>query len=461
MVHVSCDSKRDPEGASSGADGRSSRPDSFHERTSREPKGRSSADSKDIRSFDGGLADYSELLAKGVPVGEEALWLETLLERFGPGSDRDRLIEELFRNSSPVAGLGLLASVPAGSSKGAAEIGLACRISVEPVATFVSNLATLNRVLSNQETNVVVSALSMRIDPELTSRIFGLEMQHSGKEGRSQRFQESLDALKRLESTGVLGGKEGRFDVFFENAILTAPFDVWKSLSDGEFLEGLSKESLDRKHGELIDAMVMANPQAAISSLMESAGDEAALGRAAVAWLKKDSTAFEQWFESNRRTMAVEAVNGISASLADEYSKRGNIKEARQWLADISDPDVKRKVEGQVWGRERDQLRKDVGKAPRQTVDKLIDGTASYDAYWIEEAVATWVSKDFDGAIAWYEEKWKSLPPSKAQYVAAAFATQSVSQKDFDAARQWADLIQDAKTRERINAAIAKASGAK
>jgi hypothetical protein len=94
-------------------------------------------------------------------------------------------------------------------------------------------------------------------------------------------------------------------------------------------------------------------------------------------------------------------------------------------------------------------------------VDKLVDGTASYDEYWIEEAVATWVSKDFDGAIAWYEEKWKSLPPSKAQYVAAAFASQSVGQKDFEAARQWADLIQDAKTKERINAAIAKASGAK
>lgn len=49
------------------------------------------------------------------------------------------------------------------------------------------------------------------------------------------------------------------------------------------------------------------------------------------------------------------------------------------------------------------------------------------------------------------------MPAGKAQSVAAAFATQATQKGDTATARQWATHIQDTKTKQRIEAAIAEA----
>jgi hypothetical protein len=94
-------------------------------------------------------------------------------------------------------------------------------------------------------------------------------------------------------------------------------------------------------------------------------------------------------------------------------------------------------------------------------MESIIDGKSKFGDYWLEEAMGTWISKDFDKAQSWYQDNWNKLPAGKSQYLAAAFAKQAASQGDAATARQWAAYIQDPKTKQRIDAGIAKAEAAK
>jgi non-ribosomal peptide synthetase component F len=91
----------------------------------------------------------------------------------------------------------------------------------------------------------------------------------------------------------------------------------------------------------------------------------------------------------------------------------------------------------------------------------MIAGHSRHQDDWIEEAVATWSAKDPAKVQDWYHQNSQKLPAAKSQYFAAAFANQATEQGDTATARQWAGHIQDAKTKQRIEAGIAKAEAAK
>jgi hypothetical protein len=90
-------------------------------------------------------------------------------------------------------------------------------------------------------------------------------------------------------------------------------------------------------------------------------------------------------------------------------------------------------------------------------LQSIVSGKSNYNDYWLEEAMSTWVAKDFDKAQEWYQKNWNSMPANKSQYLAAAFAKQAIGQGDVATARQWAAHIQDAKTKQRIETGIAEA----
>ena len=137
------------------------------------------------------------------------------------------------------------------------------------------------------------------------------------------------------------------------------------------------------------------------------------------------------------------------------------IDEGRQLVDKISDPALKKATEGRVWQVEKNQLQKEANATPGQLVDSIVAGQSKYADYWLEEAMGTWVAKDFDKAQEWYEKNWKSMPSDKSQYVAAAFANQALKQGDAATASQWAALIQDPKTKQRIQDGINKAGNNK
>lgn len=177
-------------------------------------------------------------------------------------------------------------------------------------------------------------------------------------------------------------------------------------------------------------------------------------------WMKYDQQAALDWIRQSEGLG--EGVKSYAAMpFFQQAINAGDLATAKSWSDQISSPELRKDVEGKVWSLDRDQLRKKVSQNPQETVQGIVSGSNGIEPYWLEEAVYTWASKDFDQAVKWNEANWNSLPASKAQYVAAAFATLSLNQKDVAAAKHWAALIEDAKTKERINTAIAKASGAK
>jgi len=175
-------------------------------------------------------------------------------------------------------------------------------------------------------------------------------------------------------------------------------------------------------------------------------------------YFRTNPVAAERWIAESRASFSPFELEVVSTVAAKNLVAKNDLSRARQELEKISDPKIHARVEGWIWAKERDQLRKEVTGKPSDTVQGIVDGTSNFESYWLEEAVHTWVSKDFDAANAWYEKNWDSLPKEKAQYVAAGFATQAIGQGDVDTARQWAAMIQDAKTKARIEANIAKAT---
>ena len=137
--------------------------------------------------------------------------------------------------------------------------------------------------------------------------------------------------------------------------------------------------------------------------------------------------------------------------------ERQNLEEARKWLVAIDDVEQYKKIEGHIWSAERDSLRKEVARDPVKTVQSMVSGQSKYADYWIEEAMGTWITKDPAKAEDWYNKNWNSLPSTKAQYLAAAYANAALQQGDAATAQQWASHILDPKTKQRIQDGISKA----
>jgi hypothetical protein len=206
--------------------------------------------------------------------------------------------------------------------------------------------------------------------------------------------------------------------------------------------------------------MVVHDPSHAAKTMMES-GNRDAFKTAVSAWLEKDFSAVQIWQNELNHSLSAENKDLVSSLIAEKYARSGDLLAARSQLNNIEDPAARGRVEGRIWSRERDILRAEVEQNPVETVNTILAGKGSFGDYWLEEAISTWVAKDFDQAVEWNEKNWASMPPAKAQYVAAAFAKHSLNQNDVDNARQWSALIQDRKTKERIEAAITNAAEGK
>jgi hypothetical protein len=407
--------------------------------------------------FTRGVDEASRVLNFGVPNGEAAVWLGEVLEHFGPGVDRDRLVRDLFRNSDPVEALDLLPTVPEGSAKEGAAIGLACAISQGSVDRLVTDLLARGKPLAGEQAHLITLGLALKIDPAETARVFGFVQQDLSPADASQRFRASLDALKQLGESGVLEG-EGRYDDFFSNAVSAAPFELWDSLSDERFISGLSGSVMDSELAGLVASMVMKDPESAIDKLVNSEryGVEARpelLNRALTAWLRKDETAALGWISGGSQID-----RGVSsAAVARFYSNGRRFADAWSEVRKITDPALRRATEGRVWTAERNALRASVGQDPVGVLESLASGESEFAAYWMEEAMLIWMNRDAEAANAWYGTSWESLPKEKAQYVAAAFAGWAAEQGDIETARRWAAMILEEKTKARIQGVIEKA----
>jgi len=229
----------------------------------------------------------------------------------------------------------------------------------------------------------------------------------------------------------------------------------------GEYPE-LQKEVAGRCLMELIRRTPDEGMKEAVAFMKENRGilEDGTIANFMGQYLRADYNAAVSWMNSNRESMEPWAKDSVTNGLVQFNLSQKNIDEAKVWLEQIADPELRKNAEGRVWGQERDNLRAEVRKDPQAIVDGIVSGEANYGDYWLEEAMQTWMSKDFDQAHLWYEDNWSNLPREKAQYVAAAFAVQALNHGDTDTATQWQALISDRKTKERIAASIARAEDA-
>lgn len=313
------------------------------------------------------------------------------------------------------------------------------------------------------------------------------------KEGRTSI--EACEGLDRLDdaslatmvSQGLFGGIYesskagtlgiGQIDDAFAMVRIIASHSSDKTEIYGDFLKKLatldpekaflltstlgaevSKETATSMMQFSLSRLASSNPAEAAKFARESNLD---LQGVLTEWMRQDSNMAQKWFEDNKVTLSASQTAQYYSSLVSHLVNLNNCEDGWKYVEAIKDPELKRIAENKVWTTERSNLRKEVGKDPDGTMQAIVSGKSKYGEYWLEEAMGTWISKDFDKAQSWYQDNWNKLPANKSQFLAAAFANQATGQGDTATARQWAAYIQDPKTKQRIEAGIAKAESAK
>lgn len=310
---------------------------------------------------------------------------------------------------------------------------------------YSQDLTSLNGLniagLAPDERSVLFAALAMRV---------------GNSKGLGREFDDVLN-----ECLSITNGSKEKSELLARCAA-KSPYEVWKILSEKSL--GIDDSAMQEARRASIVGIAKTNGELALSNVLElkpGAARTELLQLGVSSFLAANSVGAEEWLQKNEKRLGTVEIDSIEASMAQFAAKASDLDKANSYLQRIDDPEIKKRVEGQVWTAERDFLRGEVTKDPTGTMESIIDGQSKFGDYWLEEAMGTWISKDFDKAQAWYQDNWNKLPASKSQFLAAAFAKQAAGQGDVEAARQWAGYIQDPKTKQRIEAGIAKAEAAK
>lgn len=369
--------------------------------------------------------------------------MSALREEVGPGDERDTLVAVIFKSIDEPITTSLKRLDASELPEDDAIQGILER--------------AFRQQLSSEQIGLVLAHPDAQKHLDTVGALIGVELINAGDRKAASSIIANLCAAAK-ELQGEAGSKI--LTLLAQAGAQNFPFETWAALETAGWRESGSENATVRKYAlNLFRAMVLQDPRKAMelaSGSGESLNGEITIGFEQ--WLKLDQFAAEKWLAETTSTLSSKAKDEASEGKTKFLTQKGKIEDAKAIVEKIVDPEARKRAAGIVWTAERDKLRKEVDKNPAGTLNSIIAGGGAYEDYWIEEAMFNWASKDLNKAVAWYEKNWDSLSPSKAQYVAAAFATQSLQGKDIDTARQWAALIQDAKTKARIEADIAKAA---
>jgi hypothetical protein len=375
--------------------------------------------------------------------------LEFMNSKFGQGVLKYQLIEHVFSvaGNPPRELLALMEGLPSAPERDAARLALQFRATREGGFSLkdFDNLTSFSNTAFDVFRGTIMHDLtsmrdrSLQVDP-------------------SKKTREILSVITALSSKGAITANQTMklITTVSENQ----PFIIWEELSSGA---GSDFSKLCAPIiTEVVRNMAMNSPEKTLDALNASTSLPIAVYSATMEmWLGRDSIAALSWCKNNITTMKPEVGDSIESTLVRFHIGNGDLEGARQYVQKIDDSDLRRSAEGQVWSFERDALRREVHKDPAGTIQSIVTGQSKYGDYWIEEAMITWVAKDFDSAQDWYRKNWNLMPANKSQYIAAAFAKQATGQGDVATAREWAAHIQDPKTKQRIETGIAEAESKK
>lgn len=357
-----------------------------------------------------------------------------ILETFGPGKSRCHLIGALFMGSESIDGLSHTFSkleFPDEIKSACAGISHKLCMVESPEMIDRNKYAFLGDhfdgvLLKSME--LYVSRFSSKSEAELSSAV-----------AKALSLQTTEESKRNLLS----------------KLAKIVPFETWNQLSSNKL------ELPGDEQNDLIVQMFGRDARRAITKISDAQGGEKYFPIAMKLWLDNDARKPIEWLEANKATLSTSKRDHAVQGIAEYTARQGDSETAWKWVEQITDPQLRKAAEGRVWSFERDSLRKEVEQDPADIMQSIITGKSKYGDYWLEEAMSTWVAKDSDKALDWYQKNWSSLPANKSQYLAAAFAKQAIGQGDVATARQWATHIQDAKTKQRIETGIAEAESKK
>lgn len=389
---------------------------------------------------------------------------KNLVTNFGDGILRNALIHSLFSKNHENLDVLVTRVKESGFTENdqlSIWTGIMQNLSGSDGPSRVAALLASNNTLGSEETDFLMQGAIHYINPGILGALYWSDPSDSSTWPDET---ESARRIAEVESlfAGLLAKNPELRDSFY-TSLITELLGPMTSESLEIFFANyqyLKPETRGGLGGEVLSSMFAKSPSETLNAI-ESFGSNPDLPQMLAygikGWLRNDSNAVETWLGVHGHELGKESYDRSIKTLAAFLADKNRIEDASAWVAKIADPSLRSQAEGEVWSRERELLRQSVGQDPSGTVQDIVAGRSKYGDYWIEEAMSTWIAKDFDKAQDWYQKNWNSMPANKSQYLAAAFAKQAASQGEVATAREWAAHIQDAKTKQRIEAGIAKA----
>lgn len=333
----------------------------------------------------GRIFGLSMIVGRMVSLGHPDRALEKIREEFGHGRDRERLVE-------------------------------ACFFAVEDLAQFKDHLKLVDddrdlRAARNSASSVILKNLvrdgiSILNDPSL-AEVFGNDVSkavcsacegyfysEAKKDLGDDHLRSLLDELIATSFGKRLNGS------FYASVGGILPFEAWSRLGD-------QVELSEHERGKLMRTMIGKNPELALKMFAEQADPRDGMAAGIRSFGELDATAAFDWVEKNGESLSMEARDGARAGLMMLAMGNENFDFARELNLKVSDPELRKALDGQVWSAERELVRKKVLANPQDTISAIVTGESSHADYWLEESITTWLKEDSSAVNEWYEESWK------------------------------------------------------
>lgn len=389
---------------------------------------------------------------------------QNLVMKLGEGVLREGLIHSLFsRNSERLSALVTRVTESGFSEREqlCAWTGIMQNLSREDGPAKVVSLLESDHDLGIDEVDYLLQGAIHFINPSMLAASYWSDSSDLSSHPSKSESERRLAEIEKMFEGPVLKSPELRhsfYDLLVDE--LRGPMTDQSLSVLIEHYDSLDPETRAEIGGQVMNSMFAESPSKALEAIRAFGNNSdlpVMLSEGIKGWLRNDSLKVETWLAAEGPAFGQNSFDAMTKTVVSFLSEKNRLDDASAWASKISDPDLRRQAEGVVWTKDRDTLRNSVILDPVGTVDAIVSGQSKYADYLLEGAMTTWVEKDFDKANQWYQESWKTLPASKAQYIAAAFAKQAANQGDTATARQWASHIQDAKTKDRVNTVITKA----
>ena len=127
----------------------------------------------------------------------------------------------------------------------------------------------------------------------------------------------------------------------------------------------------------------------------------------------------------------VDPVGDFRTALAED-----RLEDARSLLAAVADEDYRRFLNDQFNAAMEQRIRLRARDNPDKTLEWIIRGGGGVETFWIEVAMAEYLSADRDAALGWHEARKASLNQEQNDRVDLARARHALAGGDWRAARE-------------------------